>query len=326
MAILVATAVGLEGLLRTLDFRDLRDGYGRGYPTIFRYDAELGWFPVPNVAGPFQGSRTFNVANNSLGLRDVELETTARPKVLFIGDSFLWGYDVEAEDRFTEVLRRDLPGLNIVNAGIPGYGTAQEYLLLRRLWDAIKPDVIVLVVCAGNDRDDNSSNVTGNGYFRPYVEQMPDRSWRFAGQPVPRSRYAYFNDNPLVRHSWLARLAVAAFVGLRYPLIEVRDPTDHLIAMTRDFVEARGARFLVGLVESHDHLDQPFKTFLQAEGIRYVYFKGTDHYRVDGAHWTPRGHAQVAGKVRALFEAAHIVEAPRADAVLTAKPRAELRP
>jgi hypothetical protein len=186
VAILVATAVGLEGLLRTLDFRDLRDGYGRGYPAIFRYDAELGWFPVANAAGPFQGSRTFNVANNSLGLRDAQLETTAGPTVLFIGDSFLWGYDVEAEDRFTELLRKDFPGLNIVNAGIPGYGIAQEYLLLRRLWDAIKPDVVVLVVCAGNDRDDNSSNVTGNGYFRPYIEQMPPDS-RCRGRATPIS-------------------------------------------------------------------------------------------------------------------------------------------
>jgi GDSL-like lipase/acylhydrolase family protein len=318
LAILLVTALALEGLLRVLDFRDLRDGYGKGYPTVFRYDAELGWFPIPNAIGPFQGSRTFNVANNSLGLRDVEVETTTRPRVLFVGDSFLWGYDVEVKDRFTELLRKDLPGLNFVNAGIPGYGTAQEYLLLQRLWDVLKPDVVVLVVCAGNDRDDNSSNVTGNGYFRPYVERVADHNptWRFAGQPVPRSRYVYFSDNALVRHSWLARLAVAAFVELRYPLIEVADPTDHLIAMTRDFVEVRGARFLVGLVESHDHLDQPFETFLRGQGIRYAYFKGTDHYRVDGAHWTPRGHAQVASRVRALLEAAQI----------TAGPRAELRP
>jgi hypothetical protein len=314
IAILLATAGAIEGLLRLVDFRDLRDGHGRGYPSVFRHDAELGWFPVPNAVGPFQGSRTFNVANNSLGLRDVELEATLRPTVLFVGDAFLWGYDVEVQDRFTELLRKDLPGLNIVNAGIPGYGTTQEYLLLQRLWDVLKPDVVVLVVCAGNDRDDNSSNVTGNGYFRPYIAQTPDRSWRFAGQPVPRSRYAYFSDNPLVRHSWLARLAVAAFVELRYPLVEVPDPTHRLIAMTRDLVEARGARFLVGLVESHDHLDQPFEAFFQAQGIRYAYFKGTDHYRVDGAHWTPAGHAQVASRVRALFEAARIVEAPRADA------------
>jgi hypothetical protein len=158
IAILLATAGAIEGLLRLVDFRDLRDGYGRGYPSVFRHDAELGWFPVPNAVGPFQGSRTFNVANNSLGLRDVELEATLRPTVLFVGDAFLWGYDVEVQDRFTELLRKDLPGLNIVNAGIPGYGTTQEYLLLQRLWDVLKPDVVVLVVCAGNDRDDNSSN------------------------------------------------------------------------------------------------------------------------------------------------------------------------
>jgi hypothetical protein len=183
IAILLATAGAIEGLLRLVDFRDLRDGYGRGYPSVFRHDAELGWFPVPNAVGPFQGSRTFNVANNSLGLRDVELEATLRPTVLFVGDAFLWGYDVEVQDRFTELLRKDLPGLNIVNAGIPGYGTTQEYLLLQRLWDVLKPDVVVLVVCAGNDRDDNSGVKTTLGFLERHRQRLFPALYRADARP-----------------------------------------------------------------------------------------------------------------------------------------------
>ena len=90
-AVLLVAFGCLEVLLRIADFRELRDGYGRGYPVVFQHDAGLGWLPIPNTAGPFQGSRTFNVSHNSLGLRDVELEGGTRPTVLFVGDSFVWG-------------------------------------------------------------------------------------------------------------------------------------------------------------------------------------------------------------------------------------------
>jgi hypothetical protein len=336
LAVILLVAAGcMEALLRFLDFRELRDGYGRGYPIVFQHDAELGWFPIPNSVAQFQGSRIFNVAHNSLGLRDVELEPNSsegksgdvktRPTVLFIGDSFVWGYDVEAKDRFTELLRKDLPGTRIVNAGIPGYGTAQEYLLFQRLWDTIKPDVVVLVVCTDNDRDDNSSNRTSNGYFRPYLEQSADGGWRFAGQPVPRSRQAYFNGNALVHHSWLARLAVTAFVQARYLLVEVSDPTEQLVGMMRDLVEARGAKLLVGMTAAHlRHL--PLEAYLQREGIRSLYFGEAEIYRVDGGHWTPHGHAEVASLLRPLLQAPDMLDTPQAEHVGALGPSAQAGP
>jgi hypothetical protein len=326
--VLLVAAGGMELVLRIADFRELRDGYGRGYPAVFQYDAELGWFPIPDTVAQFQGSRTITVAHNSLGLRDVEPEPPeppSRPTVLFVGDSFVWGYDVEVQDRFTDLLRRELPQIRIVNAGVPGYGTAQEYLLLQRIWSTIKPDAVVLIVCTDNDRDDNSSNVTSNGYFRPYLEQAADGTWQLSGQPVPRSRYAYFKGNALVHHSWLARLAVTAFVQARYPRIEVPDPTERLIGMMRDLVEARGARLLVGLTESHDKY-LPFEAYLQREGIPSVHFKDADLYRVDGGHWTPGGHAMVASRVRSLLEAANVLDVPRADHIGSLGPSAQARP
>ena len=45
---------------------------------------------------------------------------------MFVGDSFVWGYDVEASERFTELLRDEFPGIRIVNAGVNAYGTDQD--------------------------------------------------------------------------------------------------------------------------------------------------------------------------------------------------------
>ena len=92
-----------------------------GYTSVHRYDAELGWLPIRIRPGRFVGSRTISVRHNSLGLRG-EHERSKRPTILFVGDSFVWGYDVEASERFTELLRADLPGVEIVSiTGVNGY-------------------------------------------------------------------------------------------------------------------------------------------------------------------------------------------------------------
>ena len=141
LAIMAAVLGAAELILRAIDLRELRDSYEPGRALLFRHDAELGWAPVPNASATFTGTRTVTVRNNSLGLRNLEPGRAHKPTVIFVGDSFVWGYDVEANERFTELLRTELPAARIVNAGVPGYGTDQEYLLLARIWDAVFRDV-----------------------------------------------------------------------------------------------------------------------------------------------------------------------------------------
>jgi GDSL-like lipase/acylhydrolase family protein len=296
IALVVVTLAVCEAILRVVDLRYLRESRA-GYGLTYAYDAELGWLPVANSVGQYVGMRTTRISHNSLGLRDVEPGGAAGKTILFLGDSFVWGYDVEAEDRFTERLRRDLPQLRIVNGGIAGYGTDQQYLLLRRFWDRIKPDVVVLVFCTENDRRDNSTNSRYGGHFKPYLEMLPDGSAQFRGQPVPKSRHIYFVENPIAHHSWVARVAVSAFVEIAHPAVHVADPTERLIGMMRDFVQSHGARFMVGLQDKGSGLEP----FLTAQNIPFKSLEGAEHYFGDGDHWTPNGHAFVAQRLSALL-------------------------
>ena len=59
--------------------------------------------------------------------------------MLFIGDSMVWCVDAEANERFTDVLRDRIANYTIVNAGVSGFGTDQEYLWLQRLWPRSSP-------------------------------------------------------------------------------------------------------------------------------------------------------------------------------------------
>jgi lysophospholipase L1-like esterase len=304
LAIMAAVLGAAELTLRAIDLRELRDSYEPGRALLFRHDAELGWAPIPNASATFTGTRTVAVRNNSLGLRDVEPAGAHKPTVLFLGDSFVWGYDVEAHERFTDLLRRELPAARMVNAGVPGYGTDQEYLMLARIWDAVRPDVVVLMFCTGNDRADNSANMRNGGYYKPYLARTADGAWRFAGQPVPRSRHVYFRDNALVRHLWLARAAVTGFVQIAHPEVEVPDPTERLVDMMRETVEARGAKFLVGLQYHEARLEE----FLRARAIPSAAFDDAPTYPSDGFHWTPEGHAVVAQRLKRLLANAGIAD------------------
>jgi hypothetical protein len=292
LAIVILTLAFCEVILRAIDLRYLRALKG-GADRVYNYDAELGWFPIPNSSLTFTGLRTINVRHNSLGLRDIEHDTVPKPTIAFIGDSFVWGYDAEADERFTEVLRAKMPQHRIVNAGVTAYGTDQEYLLLRRLWNRIKPNVVVLMVCVDNDRKDNSTNSRQDGPYKPYFAPPGE----FRGQPVPWSRHLYFSDNWLARNSWVVRVAVSAYVLIANPVVTVPDPTERLIGLMRASVESQGAKFLVGL----QYREPALEAMLAAQKIPSVSFDGAEHYSGDGDHWTPKGHAEVAIRLMALF-------------------------
>jgi hypothetical protein len=158
-------------LLRVADFRELREGVNERSRS-YRHDPELGWSPAPNSSSVITNARTIHVQHNSLGLRDIEFAPDGRPTILFLGDSFVWGLDAEADERFTELLRPRISSHKIVAAAVSGYGTDQEYLLLQRLWPKIRPAAVVLMFCTQNDRQDNSTNIRYE--FRTGLRVDPD--------------------------------------------------------------------------------------------------------------------------------------------------------
>lgn len=299
-----ATLVALELFLRVADFLELRETLS-GRSLDYAYDAELGWAPVPNSSSQITTFRTTHFRHNSLGLRDEEFVADAKPTILFIGDSFVWGLDSEADERFTELLKAKISDYQILAAGVSGYGTDQEYLLLKRLWPKVKPAVVVLIFCSDNDRLDNRTNKRYDNYYKPYFATQADGSIKLMGQPVPRSQLLYYRDELLVRNLWLARLATDAYVRIKDPQVFVPDPTEKLVGNIREFVESNGGRFLVGI----QHSDEAMAGYLDANRIPYVGLEGAAFYTEGGfgPHWRPEGHAVVAERIFGMLSANGIV-------------------
>jgi hypothetical protein len=300
----IVTLAALEIILRVVDLRELREGVSER-SLSYRYDAELGWMPIPGSSSTATNARTIHARHNSLGLRDEEFSPDVKPTIMFLGDSFVWGLDAEADERFSELLKPRLPNHQILAAGVSGFGTDQEYVLLQKLWPKVKPAIVVLIFCTDNDRDDNSSNIRYEGYQKPYFTTAADGSLALAGQPVPKSRLQAIKEDWWIRNSWLVRLGNAVYLKLRHPAVRVPDPTEKLVDKIRQFVEANGAKFLVGLQSS----DAALVRHLEAARIPFVSFDGAASYPGEsvGGHWTPEGHKLVAERLLSLLSANSVI-------------------
>jgi len=261
----------------------------------FRYDATLGWFPVANSHGKF-GSMLSEISmdNNSQGFRDIEHVFSDKPRIMFIGDSFVWGYDVQAPDRFTDKLRARHPEWSIYNCGVSGYGTDQEYLLLKQRFDDYKPRLVFLVFCTENDDENNCSNNSDGIYFKPYFT-VGRKGLVLHGIPVPPSERVFCLQHPLLFKSYLARQVLRAYESLQTPNPHpAQMPTFPLIAAMQDFSKSKGATFAVALTARYPALEQ----FLQENHIPFLDLSGCERFRPkDNYHWPPQGHTQVCDRI-----------------------------
>jgi hypothetical protein len=202
----------------------------------------------------------------------------------------------------------------MVNAGVLGFGTDQELLLVQRLWNRLKPRVVVLTFSNDNDRDDNTSSLRYQTNYKPYFVQVAEGEWQIRGYPLPPPTRAPVSGNQWVEKFALARAAVLAWAGLRYNELIVPDPTEDLVEMLRRTAQARGAVLVVGL----QRRDAKLEAYLQSRHVPYVTLEDAARYELAGGHWTPDGNRLVAGRYRALFEKAGILSALAQPADLSA--------
>ena len=273
----------------------------------YRYDPELGWFPTANSRKSFTGGRTIQVHHNARGFRDIEHVVGTKPRIVVLGDSFVWGYDVEQPERFTEKLRSSLPGWSIYNLGVSGYGTDQEYLLLKREYDFYRPQIVFLVFCRDNDEDDNSSNRRYGAFYKPYFT-VGSNGLTLRGVPVPKSEKYFFAQHYLLaRSSWARLFALAYFHRTAPPTYTAsHSPTHAILADMQQFVQSKGGKLLIGLQKPYPELER----FLNERNIAHVDL-GNPYVFTDGSHhWTPQGHTLVSAKIKAFLDQGRFLQSP----------------
>jgi lysophospholipase L1-like esterase len=117
-------------------------GHGVIHQGETEYDPDLGW---KLRAGYRQGK----IHINSHGQRQTgewpREHTPGKLRILFLGDSYTFGYNVGNDECYPGVVqKRFLPEAEIINYGVPGYGTDQQILLYEKYGAEFSPDIVVL--------------------------------------------------------------------------------------------------------------------------------------------------------------------------------------
>lgn len=95
-------------------------------------------------------TRISHVKTNSLGFRDTEWKNDGKVKIAVMGDSFMEGLHMNAEDNVSGILEK-LLGVEVMNTGISGYGTVANLMVYRNVVRQFHPRVVVLFFYHQND-------------------------------------------------------------------------------------------------------------------------------------------------------------------------------
>jgi len=218
---------------------------------LYLHDDVLGWFPEANITRDFMGAVKINIKHNTLGFRDKEFTKSKElDNLIFLGDSFAYGYDCNIENRFSELVANELQSFNVYNLGVSGYSTDQEYLLLQKYAEFFDPQIVYLLY-HHNDWHGNSVNEIYNGYYKPYFSiSKYTNSLNLNGVPVPKSIQHLKYDFPIIYKSKIAIWLTHLFYSSKINDVKVNpDITFDILLHLRKFVEENlNAKFKIGIV------------------------------------------------------------------------------
>ncbi len=260
------------------------------------------------------GDYDVEVRINRHGLRDDKDVSKATPgDVIVVGDSFAWGWGVEARDRFSDVLQAKT-GLLAYNVSTPTNLDGYRDLLAYVETLGGKIGRVVLALCMENDLGVYAEAADPSDSTGPTVHFSGVKSW------LEHHSAAYlFITSTIHQTPWLTGLATR--IGLIIPNLEGIsrniDSTE-IVASTAARVAAIADRYptLVVLIPSRalwvgrdrsteDRVHSALVAGLRAKGVALLDLKPLqeaggkplDYHFANDGHWNARGHRLAADAI-----------------------------
>lgn len=122
---------------------------------LFEYHSVLGYRFIPQLKARVRHEGGgYLVRTSSLGFRQTSEPTRPRTpgvrRVLVFGDSYTAGDGVSNGYRYTDLIEQQLDGVEVVNFGLPGSGTDQQYLSYCEYAKDIDADLLVIAPMVEN--------------------------------------------------------------------------------------------------------------------------------------------------------------------------------
>jgi lysophospholipase L1-like esterase len=317
--LVIFTLAAAEILLRFSNQVRQRKNHLEWLRSLMSYHEILGWQHVPN-AEVRSVSPEYNVLYkiNSKGLRDREYayeKPRNRYRIICPGDSITFGWGVEADQCFTEQLEKRLPGVDVINMGVQGYGIDQMFLQLREEGMKYRPDLVLIYLIPHDlvracyskmwDRPKPRFKLEGGQFYLDNVPVPRVDAFSFENPTFDQLRYIlakksylfYFIQDVL----YLRKAAGVERQGNR----ALQNALARAIIMEmKKMTDARGAG-LVLIGEFSDRLRAFFsKHHIMHFGNPLTGYRGAyeDIYYDEMEHPNPRGHRLIARGLHARLK------------------------
>jgi lysophospholipase L1-like esterase len=129
-------------------------------PAFERHEI-YGVAPIPGITGTrttpeytHTFSHTAQGFRGGPGIQPVDVSAHLRPRLLFLGDSFTYGLGASDDEIFVNITAKNLGDVEVLNAGVNGYGQRDQLAMLDAIGDRLQPDLVVLMFF-WNDLEDN---------------------------------------------------------------------------------------------------------------------------------------------------------------------------
>ena len=280
---------------------------------------ELGWRMKPYFERD-------GVHHNSLGFRGKREYAPNRrgPRVLAIGDSFTYGLGVADESTFSAILER-IAGIEVLNAGVNGYGVDQASLMWEIEGRRFHPSSVIL----GYYVDDFFRNELSlrDGPKPRFVYDPATQRYRLEQLAGRNTAASEASSQSILEGSlkipqamgWVVRRARSRFCWLEVEGLTRRARlSEYLLRRLHSSVTQSGARLLVVVIgHSYDGLpehlwiEQSIVQACRANGIECLNLAaarreaGSTPLYGENGHFSEQGHRFVAERIAETLGLGH---------------------
>lgn len=301
------------------------------------YDPELGWKHRKNQQGTMKHiDFSISVSINSRGDRDDDYpdkkpeNTYGKKRVIVTGDSFAWGFGVEKNERFSEIIENQYSNLEVINTAVSGYSTDQEFLKLVSDIEALKPDLVILLL----HKNDFGGNTSPNeyGYEKPFFQKNDQGNYVLVNSPVIEAPLwkrleQFLNGNTwfigraysFVSH-WTGFLVSPVYHALfrttndNYTIHAgdlqqtTYDTTTYILSAMNDLCKSKGATLIILSTNLHEGQQTVMNNFTKSQKIPYLDLKPAFiqsqaklNFEHD-FHWNAEGHRLAASLTESFLQ------------------------
>lgn len=276
-------------------------------PDLYQFDENVGYRLWRSTAAldqyPGNSPELLPIVSNSDGFRGARDfgDPDSRKRILVVGDSFVFGIGVRAEQRLTEVLEAMEPSWRVDNLGMSGWGIDLMLRGIEHIGPKARPDVIVVAVYTDDFRR-VVPNYPGIGFPIPKYEL---KDGTLVTKPYPSTTgWRRLRVFQLLRHLYWNYIGDSNRLDLNEALLDLmiemsaRQGSQLVVMFLPGKVDTYGDSIRRGFLRDWTGRRQiPYADLtgpLRAAGVKNAYIAGN-------LHWSSVGHQIAAEALRDLL-------------------------